>query len=395
MAFSKARFDYFVRRRPEMMQGIGRILTNRLRRASGGGGTSIEPKTVAFIAATPDVGLARVVDRLASRMREDGARVAVAGTDDAGRDGQWFSVLESGQDHVLLRGDIDDADWLSLCTRQADRIVLVGDSADRGQTRLPEPLLRQRAGHQLLDLLLPHDEGIVLPRGAERWLGRLNVNRHFHARRGNPKDWSRIARIIAGRGVGLVLSGGGARAYAHIGVLKAFMQSGHPIDCAGGTSMGRIISTGVAAEWDHDELEQRIRKAFVDSNPLSDYTLPFIGLVRGRKVERLLEESFGSLEISDLWKPWFCVPSNPTNAKVHVHRKRSFGALRSRPSASRNSRRRAYMAGTPWKTVTPSSSARARWAGSNRETATSVPPALIVPSAVEDNPNTCDMGGTA
>ncbi len=320
MTFSKARFDYFVRRRPEMMQGISRILVNRLRQASKGVGTSIEPKTVAFIAATPGVDLALVADQLANRMREDGVKVAVVGTDDAGRDGQWFSVLESEHDHVLLRGDIDDVDWLSLCTRQADRIILVGDSADHGQTRLPESLLRQRAGHQLLDLLLLHDDGIVLPRGAKRWLGRLNVNRHFHVRRNNSKDWSRIARIIAGRGVGLVLSGGGARAYAHIGVLKAFMQSDHPIDFVGGTSMGGIISAGVASEWNYDELEQRIRKAFVDSNPLSDYTLPFIGLVRGRKVERLLEESFGSLEIPDLWKPWFCVSSNLTNAKVHVHR---------------------------------------------------------------------------
>lgn len=321
LTFSKARFDYFVRRRPEMMQGISRILVNRLRQASRGVGTSIEPKTVAFIAATPGVDLSYVADQLANQIRDDGAKVAVIGTDDASRDGQWFTALESEHDHVLLRGDIDDEEWLSLCTRQADRIVLVGDSANHGETRLPEPLLRQRASHQLLDLLLLHDDGIVLPRGARRWLGRLNVNRHFHVRRNNRKDWSRIARVIAGRGVGLVLSGGGARAYAHVGVLKALMQSDHPIDFVGGTSMGGIISAGVAAEWTYEELEQRIRKAFVDSNPLSDYTLPFVGLVRGRKVERLLEESFGSLEIPDLWKPWFCVSSNLTNAKVHVHRR--------------------------------------------------------------------------
>eukprot|EP01036_Dinobryon_divergens_P038852 gene38852-51075_t len=46
--------------------------------------------------------------------------------------------------------------------------------------------------------------------------------------------------------VGLVLSGGGARAYAHIGAIKALRERGVPIDFVGGASMGAIVAAGVA-----------------------------------------------------------------------------------------------------------------------------------------------------
>ena len=327
LKFSRTRFDYFVRKRPEMMHGISRILVNRLRQASKGVGTSIEPKTVAFIAATPGVNPAEVAQTLARRLQAEGLKVAVAGTDDAGQDRQWFAALEAAHDHVLLHGEsrdhdgADSSDWVALCARQADRIILVADARATGRSRLPDALLRQRAGHQLLDLVLLHPDGAGTPDGTAGWLDQLEVNRHFHVRRNVEDDWARFARIIAGRGVGLVLSGGGARAYAHIGVLKAFAEAGQPIDFIGGTSMGGIIAAGVAAEWSVDKLEAHIRKAFVETNPLSDYTFPFTGLVRGRKVECLLRESFGACEIADLWKPWFCVSSNLTNATVHIHRR--------------------------------------------------------------------------
>ncbi len=58
-----------------------------------------------------------------------------------------------------------------------------------------------------------------------------------------------LARFIAGRAVGLVLAGGGARGFAHIGVIKALYEAGVPFDHLGGTSMGAIIAAGMALEW--------------------------------------------------------------------------------------------------------------------------------------------------
>ncbi|RYG49148.1 MAG: hypothetical protein EOO01_12745, partial [Chitinophagaceae bacterium] len=47
--------------------------------------------------------------------------------------------------------------------------------------------------------------------------------------------------------VGLVLSGGGAKGFAHIGVLKELEKNGIKIDYIGGTSMGAIIGGGSEA----------------------------------------------------------------------------------------------------------------------------------------------------
>ena len=50
------------------------------------------------------------------------------------------------------------------------------------------------------------------------------------------QDLARIARWMAGKAVGLVLSGGGSRGLAHLGVLHALDDAGVPVDVIGGTS---------------------------------------------------------------------------------------------------------------------------------------------------------------
>src|SRR5262249_17605392 len=170
---------------------------------------------------------------------------------------------------------------------------------------------KERAG-SLPELLLLHPSGGAqnLP---EHFAVRSGVfESHHHVRSGNIADIQRLSRFIAGRAVGIVLAGGGARGFAHIGILKALMESGVPFDHLGGTSMGAIIAAGMAAEWTIEELTERVRAAFVEVNPLSDYTLPLIALVRGKKVSNLLRENFGDVRIEELPKPFFCVSSDLT-----------------------------------------------------------------------------------
>jgi NTE family protein len=125
--------------------------------------------------------------------------------------------------------------------------------------------------------------------------------------------------MLTGRAVGLVLSGGGARGFAHLGVVKALREHGVPIDLVGGTSMGGILAAGVASDWDDAELAERFRRSFVDTNPLSDFTLPIVSLVSGRKVGMLLRRELGDIDIEDLPLPFFCVSSNLTTGRIAVH----------------------------------------------------------------------------
>lgn len=54
-------------------------------------------------------------------------------------------------------------------------------------------------------------------------------------------DFSRLARWLTGTSVGLVLGGGGARGAAHVGMLKAIIEAGIPIDMVGGVSIGAFM----------------------------------------------------------------------------------------------------------------------------------------------------------
>lgn len=66
-------------------------------------------------------------------------------------------------------------------------------------------------------------------------------------------------------GVALVLSGGGARGVAHIGVLKVMEQMRIPVDCVVGTSMGAIVAAAYAAGVPLDEMERQVRAADWDA----------------------------------------------------------------------------------------------------------------------------------
>ena len=213
-----------------------------------------------------------------------------------------------------------DSPWTQLCLRQADRILLLADSDKPLPLRpLDLPAFKERATG-LPQLLLLHRSGRSeeLP---EHFALRSGLfESHHHVRAHNIGDIQRLARFISGRAIGLVLAGGGARGFAHIGVIKALMEAGVPFDNLGGTSMGGIIAAGLALEWSLDELMARTREVFVKSNPLSDYTIPLIALVRGKKVSELLREHFGDIRIEEMPRPFFCVSSDLTSGRIHVHR---------------------------------------------------------------------------
>jgi NTE family protein len=168
-----------------------------------------------------------------------------------------------------------------------------------------------------VDLALLHDERIESG-AAARWLKSSPAALHHHIV--DNSDISRLARLLTRRGVGLVLSGGGARGFAHLGVIRALREARIPIDFVGGSSIGSIIAAGVAVGWSDEEMNLRYRRSFVDTNPVNDYTFPVVALTRGRKVSRLLQREYGDVLIEDLRRPYFCISSNLTTGRTLEHR---------------------------------------------------------------------------
>ncbi len=315
-----AAFDALIGRHPRVMLNMMRILVKRLQDTTKSAVDTGRPKTFAIVPLQPGLDQAPIAHRLAGALVNMGSKAAVLDSSCADQTGEWFANFEAGHDIVFYRGDAPDSAWTHQCLRQADRIFLLA----RVDQPLPSqaldlPALKERAsGLPQLLLLHPTDKNENLP---EHFAVRSGLyESHHHVRAGKPDDIKRLARFISGRAVGIVLAGGGARGFAHIGIVKALMEAGVPFDNIGGTSMGAIIAAGLASEWSIEELTTRMRDAFVNGNPLNDFTLPLIALVRGRKVTRLLQHSFGDMRIEELAKPFFCVSSDLTTGRVHVHR---------------------------------------------------------------------------
>ncbi|HJU25526.1 MAG TPA: patatin-like phospholipase family protein, partial [Rhodanobacteraceae bacterium] len=214
-----------------------------------------------------------------------------------------------------------DARWRQLCKRQADALLFVAD-ADREPSPWPEvdegdsQPTHSRPRH--LVLLHPHPRFIY---GAARdWRSALRDGglRHHHARHGG--DIARLARLLSGNGTGLVLSGGGARGFAQIGVIRALREAGIVIDSVIGTSIGAIIGAGVAYEWDDAKMREAYKRALVDGKPLSDWTLPLVALTRGGRTTMLLREAFGEIDIEDLPLDFACLSADLTSGCAAVHR---------------------------------------------------------------------------
>ena len=167
--------------------------------------------------------------------------------------------------------------------------------------------------------MLVHPAHTRDPRGTRRWLLDRTVDRHHHVHVDRDGDVDRVARLLLGRGNGVVFSGGGARGVAGIGVLEALNEHGVPIDAVGGTSIGSLIAGGAARALTPDELARQLKAAVVDSSPF-DVTFPALSLATGRRVTERIQESADGLDIEDGWRSFFCVSTNLTTGTTEIHR---------------------------------------------------------------------------
>ncbi|MFJ7976286.1 patatin-like phospholipase family protein [Peribacillus sp. JNUCC 23] len=86
--------------------------------------------------------------------------------------------------------------------------------------------------------------------------------------------------------IGLALGSGGARGFAHLGVIKVLKEAGISIDMIAGSSMGALVGSFYAAGSDVERL-YRLSKAFKRKYYL-DFTVPKMGFVAGKKVKELI-----------------------------------------------------------------------------------------------------------
>ncbi|MEM8770777.1 MAG: patatin-like phospholipase family protein [Pseudomonadota bacterium] len=318
LSFARSDIEAMLREHGEIAVGLARVTLARARPAPGVFQKS-SPRIFALIASSPSIDIDRHTEELTRRIRRYGVKANWLPVQDDTPGTLEFDDFEIENDVVLLAARVDGGDWYRFVLRHADRFLLFA----RRDAKPPRPFpLTTETGararkFRLVDLVMLHEGAPACP--IAEWADAISAARILNCR-GGP-CFERLARIIAGVSVGLVLSGGGARAYAHIGAIAALREAGVPIDFVSGASMGAIVAACVAYGWSNEEIETRIRAAFVESNPLGDHVLPVIALTKGKRVETRLKTHFVDQEIENLELPFFCVSSDIATGEARIHRR--------------------------------------------------------------------------
>jgi NTE family protein len=312
-------YERLIEQYPRSMLPLVSMLVRRLRIATHHRGELATVRTIALLPLDAEAERHSLARDLADRFADDGQRVRLLDRKSAAHTTHWFNAAEVASDLVLYCSELIESSWTKLCLRQADRVLLIASSHRAPQaTWLASHTEDWR---RPMDLVVLHANGrSTAQSAAEHWHQRLQLGLVCHVRHGKNDDIGRLARLLRGKSIGLVLSAGGARGFAHLGIVRALREARVPIDLIGGCSMGAIAGAAVALEWDDAEIRERLR-AFVKSNPINDYTLPFLALAKGRKLDRQLDKHFGGIRIEDLWRPFFRVSTNLTAGALATHRK--------------------------------------------------------------------------
>jgi predicted acylesterase/phospholipase RssA len=305
LAVERTHFEELLRASPALSVALNGVLAEQLRDTRAPAPSARpRPTTVVLVALDEQVPVLEVTRRLTAALERhlsptmlDGSEVEApgAGAQPATVYGPLLDLAEAGHDLTLLAGGscISGEPWTEFCLQQADRILALTAGG-------PVPdALRDRPELRGCDLVA-YD---VTPGGGalDGWATLLEPRESHAVRRAElDADVERAARRLSGRSVGIVLSGGGARAFSHIGVLEELTAAGVTIDRVVGVSMGAFVGALFAMGLEADEMDDRCFEEWVQRRPLSDYTLPRHSLIRGERVRSMLHRTFGSRLIEEL-----------------------------------------------------------------------------------------------
>jgi hypothetical protein len=271
----RAQFERLMHASPALPVAVSRILAEQLRVSR----PTVHrrrprPATVVLVALSDGAPVSKLAHGLADALTPDvsavlldpSAHPAPAAADEAASIyGPLLDRAEAGHDIVVLDAGLLTAGgtWTEYCLQQGDRILAVAPGGPVPAALADHPELH---GCELVAYDVRQGSGAL-----EGWAAALDpIETHVVRSATFEADLVRMARRLSGRSVGIVLSGGGARGFAHIGVLEELTAAGVAIDRVAGVSMGAFVGALFALGLDADEIDARCFEEWVQRNPMGD-----------------------------------------------------------------------------------------------------------------------------
>uniref|UniRef100_A0A8C8IR39 lysophospholipase n=1 Tax=Oncorhynchus tshawytscha TaxID=74940 RepID=A0A8C8IR39_ONCTS len=261
----------------------------------------------------------------------------------------WLGQQEDIHRIVLYQTDYTLTPWTQRCIRQADCIIIVGLGEQDPAVGELERMLEVSAVRAQKQLVLLHREDGPPPQGTVEWLNmRSWISRHLHlscprrvfSKRSLPKliemyqrvfqkpadrhsDFSRLARVLTGNAIALILGGGGARGCSQVGIMHALSEAGIPVDLVGGVSIGSLMGALYAEDRSHCRMRMRAREWAMGMTlvfkKVLDLTYPITSMFSGAAFNSSIYTVFKGKQIEDLWIPYFNITTDITASTMRVH----------------------------------------------------------------------------
>lgn len=335
LKLGREQFDRLCARTPAIWRTLTSALARRLADQTAGRAVPAGaiPRTITIIPAGPRPVPSRFVSGLEAVLRQSGSVVLVRSdnlrrmlggqTDlNSGAAMQALNALETAHQFVLYVADPELTPWSEKAIRQADLVLRVGTAGRETRTDIPQNRLEEFASGLLQPkaqrLVLLHDSRGSIS-GTAHWLNTRNVGMHHHVALTDRSDIDRLGRFITGNAVGFVACGGGAFCAAHVGLYKAFLESGLTFDIMGGTSGGSAMTGAFAMGLSPDDVDRATHDIFVTRKALRRYTWPRYSLLDHTHFDSVLAEHYADVTIEDLWIPYFAISTNLSSHGLHRH----------------------------------------------------------------------------
>uniref|UniRef100_A0A8C4M7U3 lysophospholipase n=1 Tax=Equus asinus asinus TaxID=83772 RepID=A0A8C4M7U3_EQUAS len=248
----------------------------------------------------------------------------------------WLGQQEDIHRIVLYQADSTLTPWTQRCIRQADCILIVGLGEQEPTVGELERMLESTAVRAQKQLILLHREEGPAPSRTVEWLNmRSWCSGHLHlccprrvfSRRSMPK-LVRPGRRQAGAGPGgsahfLLCAPGWCRGCAQVGIIRALVECGIPVDMVGGTSIGAFMGALYSEERSCSQMRIRAKQWAEGMTSvvrtMLDLTYPITSMFSGAGFNNSICSVFKDRQIEDLWIPYFTITTDITASAMRVH----------------------------------------------------------------------------
>ncbi|HSF53370.1 MAG TPA: patatin-like phospholipase family protein [Algoriphagus sp.] len=316
-----------VSKHPEFSSKLTRFVVNRLRRNALQQHLETSAKNIAVINLQAEKDISDYTEAVKKEFESLNVSIQILDHEShSNLETQvMYDTLEQHKGLNFLVCSDADMNWSKQCIIYADLVVLATDFYGKSEIYEIEKhldLFSQNILNKKIYLLLLHPEKAKFPENTRRWFVDRKIDLHIHYRKNHGPDIRRFARILANKAIGLVLGGGGAKGFAHLGVIKALGEEGIDIDFLGGTSAGALYGLSAAyCDFDREKIDFYSKDSAQSKLTKNDFTFPIISIMSGRKMSNYIKKIMGNTHLEDFWVGSYCVSTNYSNATSRIHDK--------------------------------------------------------------------------